>query len=40
MLLQSVVLLFVITSMQAIYNYTPEANHVSVVHNVADILWV
>jgi hypothetical protein len=31
-------LLLVVTFMYGIYNYIPETNHVSWVHNVADIL--
>ena len=33
-------LLFVITFIQGIYDCTPETNHVSGVHSVADMAWL
>ena len=34
------VLLFIVTSMQGIYNYAIETNNVSSVHNVVAMLWL
>ena len=33
-----IIIIILITSMQGIYNYTPETNHVSRVYRVADVL--
>ena len=35
-----IIITFVITSMQAIYNYIPETNHVSIVYSVAAVLYL
>ena len=35
-----IVIIFVITFMQGIYNYTPQTNHVSRVHSVAAVLYL
>ena len=35
---KSLLILFVITSLQDIYNYTPETNHVPTLYTVAAIL--
>jgi hypothetical protein len=34
------ILLYIITFMKGIENYTPEANHMSRMHNVAALLWL
>jgi hypothetical protein len=36
--MQLLLLLFIITSIQDIYNYTPETNHVPTLYNVAAVL--
>ena len=35
-----IIIILVITSMQCIYNYVPETNHVSTVHSVAAVLYL
>ena len=35
-----IITILVITSMQGIYNYMPEKNHVSTVYSVADVQYL